>query len=284
MDNSDSQNLSYTTSMIGFSLSIIEKLEDGYRKDQHFAVIYDAIKKKVDLKTSTLSEQIPPSDVLPYDIFSKLDKLAPDKVEYNNFQGRMCYGHLILYMKDPLDGYLRLCVPSNCHKDFFKNAYDNATHTGFHRAYARLRHNYYIRSLSTTLWDYISACPTCQRNKPSNHKLYGTLQLIDSLALPFETVTMDLIVKLSDSTQDGKTHNSIMTITDKLTKMVTLILSREDYFIQDWAQVFFTHYYHRRRVPQRIITDKSKVFLSKFWQSLFWILRIDLLVMTAYHP
>jgi len=52
----DPQNLSYTTSIIGFSPSIFEKLKDGYRKDWHFTAIYDAIKKKVNLKTLTLSE------------------------------------------------------------------------------------------------------------------------------------------------------------------------------------------------------------------------------------
>jgi len=155
----------------------------------------------------------------------------------------MCYSHLILYIKDPLDGHLRLCIPSNCHEDFFKNAHDNVTHTDFHRAYAHLHHNYYIKSLSTALQDYIGTCPTCQCNKPSNHKPYGTLQPIDSFILSFKTVTMNLIIKLSNSTQDGKTHDCIIMITDKLTKMVTLIPGRKDYSTQDWAQVFFTHYY-----------------------------------------
>jgi len=71
--------------VISFSPSILEKLEDGYKKDQHFTAIYDAIKKKLNLKASTLSEQITPGDVLPFDIFSKLNKLALDEIEYNNF-------------------------------------------------------------------------------------------------------------------------------------------------------------------------------------------------------
>ena len=153
----NSDTVGYTTFMIGFSSSILEKLEDGYRKDRHFTTIYDAIKKKIDLKTSTLSEQISPGDILPSDIFSKLDKLALNEIEYNNFQGRMCYGHLILYMKDPLDDHLRFYIHSNCHEDFFKNIYDNVTHAGFYRAYVCLHHNYYIKSLSAILRDYISA-------------------------------------------------------------------------------------------------------------------------------
>jgi len=84
--------------MISFSPSILEKLEDGYRKDRHFTVIYDVIKKRTSTKASRLIEEILSGDVLPSDIFSKLDKLAPDEIKYNNFQGYMCYGYFILYM------------------------------------------------------------------------------------------------------------------------------------------------------------------------------------------
>jgi len=60
-----------------------------------------------------------------------------------------------------------------------------------------------------------------------------------------------------------------MTVTDKLTKMATLISGGKDHSVQDWIQAFFTHYYHRWGVPQHIITNRGKIFLSEFWQSLF---------------
>jgi hypothetical protein len=75
-----------------------------------------------------------------------------------------------------------------------------------------------------------------------------------------------------------------MTITDKLTKMVTLVLGRENRSAIQWADAFFKNYYRRWGIPQKIITDRRKIFLGEFWTSLFKILRTDLLVTTAYHP
>jgi hypothetical protein len=66
--------------------------------------------------------------------------------------------------------------------------------------------------------------------------------------------------------------------------MVTLILGREDWSAENWANAFFKCYYRRWGVPARIITDRGKVFLSDFWTALFKILRTSLLVTTAYHP
>jgi hypothetical protein len=75
-----------------------------------------------------------------------------------------------------------------------------------------------------------------------------------------------------------------MTVTDKLTKMTTLILGNEDWAAEKWANAFFKSYYHHWGVPSRIITDRGKIFLSEFWTALFRILRTTLLVTTAYHP
>jgi hypothetical protein len=75
-----------------------------------------------------------------------------------------------------------------------------------------------------------------------------------------------------------------MSVTDKLTKMVTLIAGREDWKVVDWANTFFKQYYRRWGVPQRIITNRGTIFLSEFWTALFKIMRTTLLVTTSYHP
>jgi hypothetical protein len=97
-------------------------------------------------------------------------------------------------------------------------------------------------------------------------------------------VSLDLITKLPESAIDKSSYDTIMTIMDKLTKMVTLIPGRENWDSVQWANSFFNNYYHRWGIPQKIITDCGKIFLAEFWTSLFKILRTDLLVTTAYHP
>ena len=97
-------------------------------------------------------------------------------------------------------------------------------------------------------------------------------------------ITLDMVVKLPPAMYEGTEYDSFMMATDKLTKMVTLILGREDWSAESWANAFFKSYYRRWGVPARIITDRGKVFLSEFWTALFRILRTSLLVTTAYHP
>jgi hypothetical protein len=112
---------------------------------------------------------------------------------------------------------------------FFEAAHDRNTHAGFRKAYHELRQNYYIKNLSKSLRSYISTCPSCQQNSTLRHKPYGQLQPIQTPDSPFQMVSLDLIVKLPESKASGLCYDSLMTIMDKFTKMVTLILSCENW-------------------------------------------------------
>jgi hypothetical protein len=282
-DADDGGVYGFTVTVVGLSMSTLRKLEDGYTKDKHLSLIYDNLKSRIDRKEEFLSQTIPDDEVLPHHVLEQMDKFAPLTTQYQGFQARICYNHILLYITDPVDGHPRLCIPANCHKSFFEAAHDNSNHAGFDKAYKKLRPNYYIKNLGTALRSYIRSCPSCQLNSTLRHKPYGTLQPITSPSSPFEMVSMDMVVKLPVSTYEGTHYDSFMTVTDLLTKMVTLIPGREDWNAEKWANAFFKCYYRHWGVPSRIVTDRGKVFLSEFWTALFRILRTTLLVTTAYH-
>lgn len=233
----------FMTTVVGMSMATLRLLEDGYVKDRHLSLIYDNVKRRMDTrdsltggkdltdlgKDSTDLLKISPGDaVVTYKSIQRIDTLAPDEIEYNGFQGRKLQGHIMLYIIDPIDKHPRLCIPSNCHKMFFETAHDKNTHAGFHKAYSELRQNYYIKNLSRSLRSYISSCPFCQQNNTLRHRPYGKLQPTEAPESPIQMVTLDLITKLPESKLDGISYDSMMTITDKLTKMVTLIIGREN--------------------------------------------------------
>lgn len=274
----------FIVTVVGLSMATLRQFEEGYVKDAHLSLIYDKLKTKIKHKEDITSTNLPADGVLPYNVFEEIDKFAPTDVQYQGFQGRILYNHLLLYILDPIDNYPRLCVPANCHKLFFEAAHDNSNHAGFEKAYKKLRPNYYIKNISSSLRAYIKSCPSCQINSTVRHKPYGLLQLISSPSSPFEMVSMDLVVKLPITTYEGSQYDSFMTVTDLLTKMVTLIPGREDWSADKWANAFFKCYYRRWGVPSHILTDRGKIFLSEFWTALFRILRTALLVTTAYHP
>ena len=269
---------------VGLSPETLRRLTDGYQNDRHFSLIYDNVKKLMDNRDKALAADIPASRVRASDVLRNLDRNAPDEIKYGGFVGRLIHGHLLLYLQSPKDKSLRLCIPRSCHLDFLHGCHDKAEHAGFDRAYARLRQSYYFFKMSQVLREYIASCPSCQRNRPTNHKPYGKLQPIEIPIIPFEFVTMDFIVKLPTAKFQGVEYDSILTITCKLCKVVTLLLGREDWTAQEWADTFVHGYYKTWGVPSRIISDRGKVFMSAFWTSLFRILRTRLLLTTSYHP
>jgi len=273
-----------TTTVVGVSMTTLRLLEEGYTKDRHLSLIYDAIRSKMKIKDDYAATELPKDAMIPYKEFQRIDKLTPDEIEYNGFQGRFLKGHILLYMTDPLDKHPRLCIPESCHQTFFEAAHDKNVHAGYQKAYSLLRQNYYMKNLSRALRSYIQSCPKCQLNNTLRHKPYGQLQPIESPHYPMQMVSIDLIVKLPETKVDTQMYDALMTTTDKLTKMVTLLLGREDWSAVQWADAFFKTYYRRWGIPQQIITDRGKVFLGEFWTALFKILRTDLLVTTAYHP
>ncbi|GJT50116.1 putative mitochondrial protein [Tanacetum coccineum] len=50
------------------------------------------------------------------------------------------------------------------------------------------------------------------------------------------------------------------------------------------AQLFLDHVYKLYGLPKTIVSDKDKIFMSHFWESLFKMLHVKLKLSTAYHP
>ena len=50
------------------------------------------------------------------------------------------------------------------------------------------------------------------------------------------------------------------------------------------AQIFLDTIYRLHGLPESIVSDKDKVFMSRFWKELFKILQVKLLMSTSYHP
>jgi hypothetical protein len=138
--------------------------------------------------------------------------------------------------------------------------------------------------MSRLLKKYISECPTCAVNSGKHHKPHGALQPIKASALPFEFIPVNFVFKLPESKFDGNIYDGFLSCTDLASKMVTLIPGRETYSAEDWARAFFYTYCRRWGVPNKILSDRGRVFLSDFWTTLFKMMRTDLLVTTAYHP
>jgi hypothetical protein len=112
--------------------------------------------------------------------------------------------------------------------------------------------------------EYVKGCAECQRHKVNNRPTRAPLQPIypKPEAMPFETVTLDFIVKLPIS----QGFDSILTVTDQgCTKAAIFIPCNEDITAEEMVALYIKHVFTHFRLPTKVISDR----VSRFrWESL----------------
>jgi Reverse transcriptase (RNA-dependent DNA polymerase)./Integrase core domain. len=180
-----------------------------------------------------------------------------------------------------IDG--RLIIPriASCREDLFRLAHDTMGHFGADKSYATLRDGYYWPNMRRDLESaYVPACMECQRNKSSTQKPQGPLH---PLPIPDDcgsSVAIDFIGPLPED--DG--YNCIMSLTDRLGSDVRIVPTRTDITAEDCALLFFRNWYCENGLPAEIISDRDKLFVSKFWRMLHKLTGVKLKMSTAFHP
>jgi hypothetical protein len=99
--------------------------------------------------------------------------------------------------------------------------------------------------------------------------------------MPFETVTMDFIVKLPLSNR----FDSILTITDHdCTKAAIFIPCNETITAEGVAELYLQHVFKRFGLPQKIISDRDPRLAGKFAKAMCTALGITQNMSTVFHP
>ena len=142
---------------------------------------------------------------------------------------------------------------------------------------------YWWPQLAKDVQEYVEGCAQCQQNKVNTHLAKAPLNPISPIpeALPFQTISMDFIVKIPESAG----YDSILTITDHdCTKMLIAIPCREMIMAEGVAKLFLRQVFPRFGLPSKIISDRDPRFISKFMKELCCLMGITQNVSTAYHP
>ena len=129
---------------------------------------------------------------------------------------------------------------------------------------------------------YVRTCPSCQKSKPSNSKIIGLLQPLPIPEDKWEQVSMDLITQLPACKGTG--YTAIVTIVDRLTKMVHLAPTFNTVTAEDLANIFMRTVFRHHGMPRVLVSDRDSKFTSDFWQAFFKRLGTKLSLSTAYHP
>ena len=177
----------------------------------------------------------------------------------------------------------RLIIPrvGTCREDLFRLAHDVLGHFGTDKSYAALRDSYYWPNMRTDLVEsYIPACVDCQRNKSSTSKPHGPLHPLPIPEARGDSVAMDFIGPLPED--EG--YNCILSMTDRVGSDVRIVPTRTNIAADELALLFFKNWYCENGLPADIISDRDKLFVSKFWKALMKLMGVSLKMSTAFHP
>jgi hypothetical protein len=99
-------------------------------------------------------------------------------------------------------------------------------------------------------------------------------------------VAWDFIVKLLPSKEPMTEviYDSILVIINRLTKYMYFLLYKEASIAEELAYIFMKTIVANHGVPDEFISDRDKLFKSKFWTTLIALIGVNQKMLTAFHP
>jgi Integrase zinc binding domain len=176
-----------------------------------------------------------------------------------------------------------LVIPhvGSLHEDLFCLAHDSLGHFGFEKSYASLRDSYYWPHMRSDLQSaYIPSCITCQRDKGRTAKPAGPLHPLPIPEQRGDSIAINFIRPLP--LDNG--YDCIVTITDRLGADIRIAATHSTITAERFATQFFNLWYCENGLPLNIVSNRDKIFISKFWKALTKLAGIKLKMSSAYHP
>jgi hypothetical protein len=202
-------------------------------------------------------------------------KQDPLDVEWEDEDGELLFRGLVY-------------VPTALRTELLRLHHDipTAGHPGEGKMNDILGKQYYFPGMRKAVEDYLRRCITCRRSKHDRHKPYGLLQPLRVPDGPWQSLSMDFIVKLpaSQAPTTQEFYDGIMVIVDRFTKFAKFLPYRETFTVEDLAHVFVRDVVALHGMPRELVTDRGSLFTSNFWTALMEEFKVKHKLSTAYHP
>lgn len=183
-----------------------------------------------------------------------------------------------------------LCIPNltlqgrNIREIIISEAHSLLAHLGVRKTLNYLRDHVWWKEMASDVATYCETCMTCKRSKPNNHKPYGLLNPLQVPSTPWENIGIDFVGPLPESKDRNASFDTITVIIDRLTGMVHLVPSRQNYNARQVAELIFAEVYRLHGLPKSIVSDRDTLFTSTFWKHLHGLIGTKLHMSSAYHP
>lgn len=176
----------------------------------------------------------------------------------------------------------RLVVPSDpeLREALLHDSHDALGHFGAKKSLAALSRSFFWTGMAKQVEEYVASCDGCQRHKSRTTRRGGKLHPLPVPPRPFTDVALDFVGPLPSS--NGK--DLLLTITDRLSGYTWLVACRTKDGAKEIAHIFLEEWIRFFGVPERLVSDRDKLFTSKFWRCIQSRLGTKLQLSTAFHP
>jgi hypothetical protein len=117
-------------------------------------------------------------------------------------------------------------------------------------------------------------------NGPDLQALVGELRPLSIPDTPWDTVSVDFIVELPESSG----HDTVMVVVDSVTKTAHFIPTFITVSAAGTARLFVQHVWKFYGLPRKVVSDRGPQFVAEFTRELYRMLGIKVAATTAYHP
>ena len=176
-----------------------------------------------------------------------------------------------------------LIVPaaSGLREHIFRLAHDSLGHFSFFKTYKHIQESYFWPGMRKDLEEgYVPSCTECQRHKSRTSRPLGPLHPLPVPDERCDSVAMDFIGPLPND--NG--FNCLLTVTDRLNSDYRFIPTTTHASAEDTATLFFNNWYCENGLPLSIISDRDKLFTSRFWAHLCLLTGLQHKYSSSYHP
>ncbi|GAA5921445.1 hypothetical protein JCM5296_004674, partial [Sporobolomyces johnsonii] len=104
-----------------------------------------------------------------------------------------------------------------------EHAHRTSGHLGAEKTLEVVRRSFWWRTVHGDVHDFVRSCEPCARGKSVTAAPFGLLHPLSTPSRPFEKIGMDFVVGLPPLPFAGGVVDSILSVTDYLSKMVILI-------------------------------------------------------------
>jgi hypothetical protein len=140
-----------------------------------------------------------------------------------------------------------------------------ARHAGRWKTLELVSLSYWWLQMSRYVRKYVSTCDLCIWTKSQRHPLIRELYPLPLPIAPWDTISVDFIVELPESS----VHGAIMIVVDSVTKRAHFVDTLTTITAAGSARLFVQNVWKHHGLPCKVVSDRGPQFVAEFTRELY---------------